>query len=61
MAKPSFQINDEILKLVDKSAEKIGVSRSDFLRMAINEKLYRLDILSLSGNSALSHTKTGGA
>jgi len=45
MPKPSFQIDSKILKLVDETAKKIGISRSDFVRMAINEKLYRLGVL----------------
>jgi hypothetical protein len=52
MAKPSFQVNEEILKLVDETAKKIGISRSDFLRMAINEKLYRFGVLKLDGTTA---------
>ena len=49
IAKPSFQINAETLKLVDETAKKIGISRSDLLRMAVNEKLYRLGVLKLDG------------
>lgn len=49
MAKPSFQIDDKTLKLVDETAKKIGISRSDFVRMAINEKLYRLGVLEPEG------------
>ena len=47
--KPSFQIDGKILKLVDETAKKIGISRSDFVRMAINEKLYRLGVLEPEG------------
>ena len=57
MAKPSFQINAETLKLVDETAKKIGISRSDLLRMAVNEKLYRLGVLKLDGTIA---QKIGG-
>jgi len=55
MQKPSFQIDGKILKLVDETAKKIGISRSDFVRMAINEKLYRLDVLEPEG--IVSHEK----
>jgi metal-responsive CopG/Arc/MetJ family transcriptional regulator len=58
MEKPSFQIDGEILKLVDETAKKIGVSRSDFFRMAVNEKLYRLGVLSSNSNSPVN---IGGA
>ncbi|MGE5533376.1 MAG: ribbon-helix-helix domain-containing protein [Bacillota bacterium] len=58
MEKPSFQIDGEILKLVDETAKKIGVSRSDFFRMAVNEKLYRLGVLSSNSNSI---AEIGGA
>ncbi|MCL5949592.1 MAG: ribbon-helix-helix domain-containing protein [Candidatus Bathyarchaeota archaeon] len=57
MAKPSFQINAETLKLVDETAKKIGLSRSDLIRMSINEKLYRLGVLKLDGTTA---QKIGG-
>lgn len=61
MAKLSFQISEEIRKLVAETAQKMGVSQSDVVRIAVNEKLYRLGVLSSSGNSALSPAKTGGA
>lgn len=52
MAKPSFQIDDKRLKLVDETAKSLGISRSDFVRMAINEKLYRLGVLEPEGIAA---------
>jgi hypothetical protein len=58
MAKPSFQTDEKTLKLVDETAQKIGVSRSDLIRMAINEKLYRLGVLQSDMATAC---KTGGA
>ena len=45
MEKPAFQIDSETLDLIDNTARKIGVSRSDLIRMAIKEKLYRLGVL----------------
>jgi len=65
MPKPSFQIDGKILKLVDETARKIGISRSDFVRMAINEKLYRLGVLQPEGivsrekSSPPTHMKGG--
>ena len=65
MQKPSFQIDGKILKLVDETARKIGISRSDFVRMAINEKLYRLGVLQPEGivsrekSSPPTHMKGG--
>jgi len=49
MEKPAFQIDSETLKLLDDTARKIGVSRSDLIRMAIKEKLYRLGVLKPEG------------
>lgn len=49
MEKPAFQIDSETLSLVDDTARKIGVSRSDLIRMAIKEKLYRLGVLKPEG------------
>ena len=64
MAKPSFQIDNKALKLVDETAKKIGISRSDFVRMALNEKLYRLGVLEpeeiVSHEKVSSHTNVKG-
>lgn len=45
IAKPSFQIDSNTLRSVDETAKKIGVSRSDLIRIALNEKLFRLGVL----------------
>lgn len=49
MAKPSFQIEEEKQKIIDETAKRMGISRSDFVRIAINEKLYRLGLLQSDG------------
>jgi hypothetical protein len=55
MKKATFQEHEEKLRVVDDTAKKIGVSRSDFIRMAINEKLFRLGVIQSDG--VLTHQK----
>ena len=52
MAKINVEVDPKVIKLVDETAKKIGISRSDFVRMAINEKLYRLGVLEPAGIAA---------
>ena len=49
MAKINVEVDPKVIRLVDETAKKIGISRSDFVRMAINEKLYRLGVLEPEG------------
>lgn len=47
--KTTVLLEDEKHRLVGESAKRIGISRSDFVRMAINEKLFRLGVLQSDG------------
>ncbi len=49
------------LKLVDETAEKIGISRSDFFRMAVKEKLFRLGVLQQEQSLSVNSHMSGGA
>jgi predicted transcriptional regulator len=42
--KISIEVKDAKVKKVDDTSEKMEISRSAFIRMAINEKLFRLGI-----------------
>lgn len=59
--KPSFQMDAPTLKLVDETAEKIGISRSDFFRMAVKEKLFRLGVLQQEQSLSVNSHMSGGA
>jgi len=50
--KATFLMEDEKQKLVGETAKRMGISRSDFVRIAINEKLYRLGLLQSDGSIA---------
>lgn len=53
LKKVSFWFDSQIVNLLDKAAEKYGISRSDFIRLTLREALVNRGLLPFETGSPL--------